>query len=250
MMLRSDEVPLEGEVLCEHCGYGLSGLPDGGLCPECGKPVSDSLSEDGRVLPPWETQRLTLGNWLRTTGDVLTHPKGFFRRLRTREASSRSRVFALLHQWVSAYVLSVAAALHLLNVHQFPFVGGASDATGLLLFALLGGTAMTPAVFVLIVGTRAIAGRLTTFEARLHGLRMPGVAVGKSLDYHAAAVLPVSLVTLAITGGYAVLRLAGFRSYPTLLPYLYVLCGWVIVASAYLFKSYWDAMRSVMWANR
>jgi hypothetical protein len=249
-MLRSDEVPLEGELLCEHCGYGLSGLTPDRPCPECGNPAADSLSHDGREMPAWETHPLTAANFLATTTDILLHPKGFFRRLRTRQAGSRPRVFAFLHQWISSYLLAISAALHLLNTNAFPFVRSVPDITSLLLFALLGGTAMTPAIFALAFATRALASRLTTFEARLHGYRLPSVAVRKSLDYHAAAMLPVAAVTLLLTATFAALRLAHIAHYGHLVPYLYTLCIYVVVAAAYLFKTYWDAMRSVMWANR
>lgn len=32
------------EVRCVGCGYDLSGTPVGGTCPECGRPVRDTLN--------------------------------------------------------------------------------------------------------------------------------------------------------------------------------------------------------------
>lgn len=32
-----------GECDCIQCGYALGGLPTGGVCPECARPVADSL---------------------------------------------------------------------------------------------------------------------------------------------------------------------------------------------------------------
>jgi hypothetical protein len=205
---------------------------------------------DGREPPVWERERLGLGSFLATTWGVLWSPRGFFRRLQTRQSNGRSRVFALLHNWISAYVLSVSAAVHLLIVGQYPFITRAVDLSGLILFALLGGTAMTPAAFALIAGTKRFASALTVFEAKLHGLRMPGVAVGRALDYHAAAMLPVAVVTLLLTGIYATLRVLHVVDAQRDMMYLYVLCGWVVLSAGYLFQSYWRAMKGVMWANR
>src|SRR5205807_6197564 len=46
-------VPHESDWLCEGCGYVLNGLPGGGRCPECGKPISESHAVL-RMLPDWE----------------------------------------------------------------------------------------------------------------------------------------------------------------------------------------------------
>ena len=37
-------VPAETDILCAHCGYALNGLPQTGLCPECGEPIADSTT--------------------------------------------------------------------------------------------------------------------------------------------------------------------------------------------------------------
>lgn len=50
--------------------------------------------------------------------------------------------------------------------------------------------------------------------------------------------------------GYRLALHWGWLSGTTGMVYLYVLCGEVIVAAAYLFNTYWIAMRNLMYANR
>lgn len=69
------KTPWEDEytLLCERCGYVIEGLPSDGACPECGKPISESLPER-RVGTPWQ-QWPSLPNLLRTWWMTLRHPK-------------------------------------------------------------------------------------------------------------------------------------------------------------------------------
>ncbi|MCC5823012.1 MAG: hypothetical protein LAT64_07290 [Phycisphaerales bacterium] len=43
----------EYTLLCERCGYVIEGLPTEGACPECGKPIVESLPER-RMGTPWQ----------------------------------------------------------------------------------------------------------------------------------------------------------------------------------------------------
>jgi len=38
-------------VLCEACGYAVTGLTAAGNCPECGCPIADSLPANRRPTP-------------------------------------------------------------------------------------------------------------------------------------------------------------------------------------------------------
>ncbi len=42
---------------CIHCGYDLTGLDEGHLCPECGRPFSLRLINEYRRDPAWFVQR-------------------------------------------------------------------------------------------------------------------------------------------------------------------------------------------------
>ncbi len=52
----------EFTLLCERCGYVVDGLPPEGACPECGKPIVESLPERRVTLPPSAAWRIALSD--------------------------------------------------------------------------------------------------------------------------------------------------------------------------------------------
>lgn len=62
----------EYTLLCEKCGYVIEGLDPSGNCPECGKPIVESLPER-RVGTPWQ-QSPGVGSLVRTWWMTLRHP--------------------------------------------------------------------------------------------------------------------------------------------------------------------------------
>lgn len=62
----------EYTLLCEKCGYVIEGLDTEGNCPECGKPIAESLPER-RVGTPWQ-QSPGAGSLVRTWWMTLRHP--------------------------------------------------------------------------------------------------------------------------------------------------------------------------------
>jgi predicted RNA-binding Zn-ribbon protein involved in translation (DUF1610 family) len=62
----------EYTLLCEKCGYVIEGLETDGNCPECGKPIVESLPER-RVGTPWQ-QKPGVGSLVRTWWMTLRHP--------------------------------------------------------------------------------------------------------------------------------------------------------------------------------
>ncbi len=80
--------------LCEGCGYNLTGHTGSQRCPECGRPVSDSVPPQHRTGPAWESDALpALGRWICTTARALFRPKHFYRTLAVRQDVGKALSF-------------------------------------------------------------------------------------------------------------------------------------------------------------
>ncbi len=243
-------VPAESDLLCETCGYTLSGLPDGAACPECGTPVASSLPET-RGTSRWERRRSPINFW-RDTAAVIVSPTRFFRSLTTRSGFAAAADFRFRHLAIASLLFTAAAAFHALLVFNYGSTRGVlgRGTTVPTQLAVLGGLLLTLLVTfgVLLLVTR-LAARLSTLEGTYRGYRLPRPAVLRVLGFHAACYLPVGLLAVATTGGYCLAVTGGWVSPSTLVTYLYVLSAEVVLAAGYLFNTYWRAMRATMWAN-
>ena len=238
-------VPQESDWLCEGCGYVLNGLPHAGRCPECGKPIGES-DVVLRVLPAWERPEAgpVWRRFLVTSAQVVFHPSTFYRTLITRDSRSGSRRFAQIY-WVLVSLLFAAAAY--LHAAWFLSLG----AGHIYVNGWIGILSLSVIIYGALVGATRLAARLTTWEATYRGIRLPLPVVLRGLDYHAAHYLPVALVTAGTVIGYRIYLVGD--PYHAVLDgqiYLYVLCVEVFVAAYYLFKTYWIAMKNMMYASR
>lgn len=98
-------------LLCERCGYVLDGSPRDGPCPECGKPVRDSLPEF-RPDTPWQ-QKPGVKAWLATAILLLDSPRRLFVQLRV-GTDARSDLQAAMLIVVNCLLAVVPLALLLL----------------------------------------------------------------------------------------------------------------------------------------
>ena len=246
-MSRAASVPAETDLLCEGCGYVLNGLPADARCPECGKPADES-SPQLRSPPAWERRGdiPAVAGFFDTTGKVLLVPGRFFRTLAARPlAPSASAHFARIHWLLSAVLLGSAAFAHF---EWFGNYGAAPRTIPVERVPVL--VLFVATAYLFLLGLTRLAARLTTFEATHRGLRLPLPVVLRGLHFHGAHYLPVALVAAVTVIGYQVLLARGVLSALSGERYLYVLCAEVVFGAMYLFKTYWTAMRNLMYANR
>ena len=142
-------------------------------------------------------------------------------------------------------MLGVTAWLHL-DIFQRVILGIHKPLTFNLIYLFI----FTPAIYTLIVATQRLATRLTVWEAAYCGFRLPHAVVLRALYYHSAHTLPVALLVMLTVAAYSWLQSGAYLQITSAPAYLYVLSGEVIVASVYLFATYWIAMRNLMYANR
>jgi hypothetical protein len=227
--------PAETDLLCEFCGYTLNGLDRGGNCPECGMPIAASVASR-REPPLWERRP---GTFFATSADVIFQPTKFFSRMTARGDNQRAQSFAVRH-WLAVSVLfGIAGAMHSKLFYQLGMIR-------VVVLALMLFFVSSTTLFL----TTWLAMRLTAWEAAYRGIRLPRSVVMRAMFYHAAHYIPVGIAAASTVVGYWLLLQNRLLSIDTLVPYLYVICAEIIVAAAYLFKTYWIGMRNLMYANR
>ena len=79
-------------LLCERCGYHLKGMRRSDVCPECGKPVVESLPER-RVGSAWQRKRGFRG-FLRVLVSLMEHPVLTWDNVTTRSGRDLSLLMA------------------------------------------------------------------------------------------------------------------------------------------------------------
>lgn len=236
--------PATSDILCEGCGYTLNGLPEDSRCPECGKPIVESIGS-GRRLTAWDRKR-SLGAFLNTSASAILRPTRFYRALVTRASLESAKSFAAIYWAASSILFTVAAVAH--AQWYLGLLGGGGR--NRLHWAL----ALAPMVFVVTLAmlnlTTRLAARLTTWEASYRGYRLPIEVVLRGMYYHAAHYLPVAAVACATVLGFIAALDRGLLGPQHLTTYLYVLSAEVVLAAGYLFSTYWTGMRNMMYANQ
>lgn len=170
--------------LCERCGYPIQGLPESGNCPECGRPVADSLPSRRIGTPAQRSRRpsaLAATWWM-----AIAHP------LRTLSivTSDPPRIGPVL--LVAAWPMAVALAMAMLLALELRHVGQAGRSGPLLAMP----AAVVLGTLASVVLTPVLAGvlwLLTWIETRgmvligaQRGLRMH-VQLARAITAHGSA---------------------------------------------------------------
>lgn len=92
---------------CEHCGYGLTGLPASGLCPECATPVGRSLPQH-RDLPAAPPAPVRGAMFLPLLRAAFNSPRVFFRRLRVHNQRPHAVRFSVLLALAAAGLMTLS----------------------------------------------------------------------------------------------------------------------------------------------
>jgi hypothetical protein len=243
------------DLLCEKCGYVLNGLPDTSRCPECGTPIAESIGNH-RHPPLWETPGVKSAGFLRTSAAVLFHPTNFYRTLAVHGSVPAAHRFARWHWWISATLFAIAALVHsvLFWLDIIPRFSRPSEKWTYIATAAAGLAILVVATYLtylMLDGITKLAARLTDWEARYRGLRLPYDVVLRGMYYHAAHYVPVALLAaITVVGGQLLIAFSGLSINSTMYAYVYGLSAEVVVSAAYLFYTYWIGMRNMMFANR
>lgn len=100
------EYGIGGPLVCYSCGYDLSGLPMGTVCPECAAEIQTSLHIAIEAKYGTDPRRLPLPSWLRIA----------------KSAYMAGAVFLLLAPWVLPNIAEVLGLPADTGRHsQFPF---------------------------------------------------------------------------------------------------------------------------------
>ena len=157
----------EYTLLCEKCGYVIEGLDTAGNCPECGKPIAESLPER-RVGTPWQ-QSPGVGSLVRTWWMTLRHP------LRTLDVM---RIDEQMGKRLSVLTCSVTLV-------GWPIVMFLTyiEVSGLRVIGKQRKTRVTPAVAWSVAGHGAV-GWIVSMFGIVVGIFLFNIALNASLEYY------------------------------------------------------------------
>jgi len=85
------------DPMCEWCGYNLTTIPMDSRCPECGRPVIESLGDAVRPGTIWDRRKELNVNhpWLKTIAGVVSNAQAFGRTIQLTTGRTAHRWFVL-----------------------------------------------------------------------------------------------------------------------------------------------------------
>ncbi len=106
-----------------------------------------------------------------------------------------------------------------------------------------------PVLFAAWYGVLELVIYLTATEGRYWGLRMPRGIVRRAIHYWTPHATAASIVLSCVPLTYLIMLAISPQAGMYMAEYLYVLSTAVVLAAIYLFKTYWIAMKAIMYGN-
>lgn len=185
----------EYTLLCERCGYVVEGLATEGACPECGKPIAESLPER-RAGTAWQREP-SAANLLRTWGMSLRHP------IRTLDVlAEKPAADTRLRRWT----LLAAALLLSIGYWQYGAINIVREEplSGLVLIVLV--LICTLAVWPVLLGLTLVETWGLGVISKARGFRIP-LNTRRAITAHGCVGwLLAGVVVCVVTAGFDVLH--------------------------------------------
>ncbi len=160
-------------LLCEGCGYPLDGERVDDACPECGKPVIESLPS-ARPGSAWQ-QGHGLGGWLTTSVRALTQPRMLYTEVAIE--GHRANQLILFNTLIGAVLLTPVVLGVLEGVFPTAGVWG---------WGLIGSVPVVIAVLLVLLCVLTVVEQVgLRFWGRVHGLRVTS-DVARTVTAHAS----------------------------------------------------------------
>lgn len=131
--------PVERPPMCESCGYNLTTMSMDARCPECGRPVIESLGPQARLGPAWarRNQNDKPVSWWSTTKQAIRAPSKFGAQLRTTSHETAHRA-SMLRALPFVFVVGAAALFMLYYITIDPDFASNDLLIAIILFGLFG----------------------------------------------------------------------------------------------------------------
>lgn len=177
-------------LLCEGCGYHLRGLTRADACPECGRPILESL-HSRRQGTPWQ-QKPSLVAWIDTMRSMLLAPRRFWDTVQIPDEPSRTSGPNLMLAVVAICIVPGVQFAAMLEMMQISY--RRADASFFLIWITI-----TICILILLwvcIRTEEIGCRVIS---RVHGWRVPRGAIRAIVDHATVGWAVGAILLIALT---------------------------------------------------
>jgi hypothetical protein len=234
----------EYTLLCERCGYVVEGLPAEGACPECGKPIAESLPER-RVGTVWQSNRPGLWTLARSWHACLFHP---LRTLDQLAPGMPTRGMRSLNAFVCAFLWLIGVVGPTVSLTFDPEIVEPEEMVFMVILSGVVAVVTTTLVFAGVLLLTEIEARGLELISRQRGFRITPAIARRVCDHGG--------VGWAVCGGTVAVIGLGSTAWHTrtggMLPAWGYWSGLGLIAFGFLFFETfaWLGLRRLKYANR